>query len=249
VGEDGEAETEFDQLRPYRAFETIVEAIRERIADRRLANGQRLPAERELAAQFGVSRPTLREAFRVLESMGLVESRMGSGRYIVSPAGGDPAESAAYMGERGLLPFIEFLLGIEPYLAMLAARRATDSDLRRIETTLRSERPDRRDEAAADTSFHLAVTEAAHNRVARDVLQSERVALYWADLWVSVIPASHAAILAEHEAVYRAIGAHDEAAAGDEMRRHLEAALDRVRRASRLQSGESGYRRAASGHG
>lgn len=230
--DESNGDTLFEQLRHYRAFETIVDEVQRRIADRRLTLGQRLPPERELATQFGVSRATLREAFRVLESMGLIESRIGSGRYVVSLASGG-SQTDGTLGERALVPFVEFLLGIEPYLAGLAAARATDADLMRISRTLETNEQTRRVAAATDTGFHLAVTEAAHNVVARDVLHSERSVLYWADLWVSVLPFSTAAIAAEHRAVYEAISARDTDRARAAMTMHLSSALERVREAAR----------------
>ena len=227
-------DTPFDQLRQYRAFEAIVDEIRRRIENHQLANGQRLPSERELAAQFGVSRPTLREAFRVLESMGLIESRMGSGRYVLSPSLDNGAADAS-LGERALLPFVEYLQGIEPYLAMLAARRATTEDLARIARTLETADHSTQLAAATDTDFHLAITEAAHNIVAREVLHSERSALYWADLWVSVLPGSSALIAAEHRAVFASIAAKDEVGAQAAMAAHLAGAMSRIKAAARFQ--------------
>ncbi len=227
--------TNFEQLRQYRAFESIVDEVRRRIIDGQLIDGQRLPPERELAVQFGVSRATLREAFRVLESMGLIESRMGSGRYVVSPVEDEP--SALSLGERALVPFVEFLQGIEPYLAMLAARRANPEDLAAIARTLETVDHSTRVAAATDTDFHLSITRAAHNVVAREVLHSERSGLYWADLWVSILPDSSTTIAAEHRAVFAAIAARDEEGAKRAMEAHLEGAMSRIREAARLQPG------------
>lgn len=236
VEDDGA--TDFQALRQYRAFESIVDEVRRRIDTGQLKSGQRLPPERDLAGQFGVSRATLREAFRVLESMALIESRMGSGRYVAPPPEAEALGGS--LGEAALVPFVEFLQGIEPYLAGLAARRATDEDLARIASTLHTEDRTPRVTARTDTNFHLAVTRAAHNVVARDVLHSERAALYWADLWVSVLPDSGPAIAAEHRAVFAAIAAHDEEGARHAMLTHLELAMRRIREAAPLQAHASG---------
>ena len=231
VADEDRSDQAFDQLRHYRAFEAIVEEIQGRIASRRLVSGQRLPPERDLAAQFGVSRPTLREAFRVLERMGLIESRIGSGRYVAAPTLADDA-SGQLIGERALVPFVEFLLGIEPYLASLAAARADAGDLESIRRTLETGARSTRQAAATDTNFHLAVTKAAHNVVAREVLYSERGGLYWADLWVSVLPSSSERIADEHRSVYEAIVAHDPERARAAMTAHLAGAMERIRQAS-----------------
>ena len=67
-----------------RSYEQVVQQIRGRIRSGMLVPGQRLPTERELADSFGVSRGVIREALKVLGSMGLVESRQGSGTYVCS---------------------------------------------------------------------------------------------------------------------------------------------------------------------
>lgn len=234
MAEEDIAPTEFQALRQYRAFESIVDEVRRRIDAGQLKPAQRLPAERDLAVQFGVSRATLREAFRVLESLGLIESRMGSGRYVAAPP--ENQTPGTSLGEAALVPFVEFLQGIEPYLASLAARRATDEDVERIASTLHTTDRAPRLTARTDTDFHLAVTRAARNVVARDVLHSERAALYWADLWVSVLPGSAPAIAAEHRAVFAAIAAHDEDGARNAMAIHLQLAMGRIREAAPLQA-------------
>jgi len=73
--------------------------------------------------------------------------------------------------------------------------------------------------------------------VAREVLHSERSALYWADLWVSVLPGSSALIAAEHRAVFAAIASKDEAGAQAAMAAHLAGAMTRIKQAARLQHG------------
>jgi GntR family transcriptional regulator, transcriptional repressor for pyruvate dehydrogenase complex len=225
--------TDFEALRQYRAFEAIVDEVHRRIDAGQLTSGQRLPPERELAAQFGVSRATLREAFRVLESMSLIESRMGSGRYVATRPKAEATRAS--LGETALVPFVEFLQGIEPYLAGLAAQRATEDDLARIAATLQTSDRTPLKTARSDTNFHLAVTRAARNVVARDVLHSERAALYWADLWVSVLPDAAPAIASEHRAIFAAIAAHDDEGARRAMAAHLDFALQRIRDAARLQ--------------
>jgi DNA-binding GntR family transcriptional regulator len=77
----------FDRIRRVRSFEEVVEQVRAAIASRSIEAGERLPSERELAEQFGVSRATLREALRALEALGLLEIRPGAhgGAFATSP--------------------------------------------------------------------------------------------------------------------------------------------------------------------
>jgi DNA-binding FadR family transcriptional regulator len=77
----------FDRVRRVRSFEEVVEQVRAAITSRSIEAGERLPSERELAEQFGVSRATLREALRALEALGLLEIRLGArgGAFATSP--------------------------------------------------------------------------------------------------------------------------------------------------------------------
>ena len=89
----------FGRINQKSAVETVVGEIREAVLSRRLAAKARLPAEKMLAAEFGVSRPTLREALRMLVAEGLIEVRKGDGIYV-----GDLSSASAI--HPGLLHFL-----------------------------------------------------------------------------------------------------------------------------------------------
>jgi GntR family transcriptional repressor for pyruvate dehydrogenase complex len=150
----------FDQIRQRRLSDDIVEQLEGMILEGTLKAGERLPAERALAEQFGVSRPSLREAIQKLVTKGLLVSRQGGGNYVES----NPE------AQRDLL---EFRHTLEASCAYYAALRATDVDRERLTAAFnelqdcysRHDEVSRAEEGAADAKFHLAIAEASHNAV------------------------------------------------------------------------------------
>src|SRR5882757_5993142 len=117
------------------AADQIIEQLRTQILTGALPVGAKLPTERELGLEFGVSSPTVREALRALSSMGLVEARQGSGAYVAPKLG---RIMASAMGMLMQLENVELedLLGLQSvlnfYAADLAVVRATDEDITRV---------------------------------------------------------------------------------------------------------------------
>ena len=162
-------ETSLTAVRRTRLFEGIVAQVRDLIRDGRLQPGQRLPAERELAERFQVSRASLREAIRTLELEGLVVIRPGAGTF-VSEEGFDAAMDVLarrLLAEReALADVVELRLVLEPQIAALAAQRATLEDKGRLEVILKEQEEQiLRGEtgAVADTAFHSTLASASHN--------------------------------------------------------------------------------------
>src|SRR3954470_10882631 len=121
-----------------RSFDDVLEQLREAILSGRIRPGERLPNERELCERFGVGRPTLREALRSLEAVGLIEVRPGKagGSYAVTPSEATVgAALAALVGLRGasLENLAESRVDFESENAAWAARRATAADIAELE--------------------------------------------------------------------------------------------------------------------
>src|SRR3954468_17410083 len=120
-----------------RASSSIADQIRQAIVSGRLPEGERLPPERELAEQFGVSRVTVRDALRALEAMGLIEVRVGArgGAFATAPTGSIVAQT---MGDMMMMSavspqdIVEARLVVELGTITLACTRATDADLDRL---------------------------------------------------------------------------------------------------------------------
>lgn len=130
--------------------------------------GSKLPSEQELSRQLGVGRSTVREALRVLEHLGLVESRSGLGTYVIEQR--MPAAKAQYpQGPEGLVQLYEYRRAIEVPAARLAAERRTAGQIANIKLAWRNcelaVKRDSADEfARLDFLFHAAIVKAARNR-------------------------------------------------------------------------------------
>jgi GntR family transcriptional repressor for pyruvate dehydrogenase complex len=166
----------FDQVRQRRLSDDIVEQLERMILEGTLRAGERLPAERALAEQFGVSRPSLREAIQKLTAKGLLISRQGGGNYVVESLGSTFSDPLLHLLESSAdaqRDLLEFRHTLEASCAYYAAIRATDVDRARLREAFdalqdcyaRVDEVSRAEEGAADANFHLAIAEASHNAV------------------------------------------------------------------------------------
>ncbi len=166
----------FGPLRQRRLSDDIVERLEAMILEGTLKAGERLPAERVLAEQFGVSRPSLREAIQKLAAKGLLSSRQGGGTYVCESLGStfsDPLMHLLESNADAQRDLLEFRHTLEGSCAYYAALRATDVDRQRLSEAFerlqdcygRAGEVTRAEEGAADASFHLAIAEASHNAV------------------------------------------------------------------------------------
>lgn len=166
----------FSSVRRVRSFDDVVRQIRHAVLSGKIAFGERLPSERDLAVLLDVSRPTLREGVRALEAEGLIEIRLGSsgGIYASAPDGqliGSALESLMLIRSASRWELQEFRRAFEPENANLAALRAIDVDIEALhesEERLRSAITSDLDDnaiVAAESAFHEAVAAASHNEV------------------------------------------------------------------------------------
>ena len=166
----------FGQVKQRRLSDDIVERLEAMILEGTLKAGERLPAERVLAEQFGVSRPSLREAIQKLGAKGLLVSRQGGGNYVSEGLGSmfsDPLLHLLESNPEAQRDLLEFRHTLEGSCAYYAAQRATEVDHQRLKQafdTLQDcyqgyGKVSRAEEGAADAAFHLAIAEASHNAV------------------------------------------------------------------------------------
>ena len=163
----------YSQVRPQRVADVVMGQIESMILEGSLRPGQKLPTERELSKQFGVSRPSLREAIQKLAARGLLVSRQGGGTYVSVEIGAAYADSLMEMFgthpefHYDLLEFRHALEGISAYYAALRSTQADKDILQKryddLVATYHAMDPEL--EAEADAAFHLTICEAAHNVV------------------------------------------------------------------------------------
>ena len=140
--------------------------LREQILQGAYHDGQRLPAERHLAAEHGVSRGTVREALRLLEQGALLTRKRGSGSYVTYPAENDGAERDDVAEITSPLQLLEVRLALEPQMVRLAARNMTARDIAGLEEALVHMEGAERDEEIFshwDKIFHLCIAEGTRN--------------------------------------------------------------------------------------
>ena len=222
--------------------EQIAGEIRRYIAREGLGPGDRLGTEHELAHEFGVSRPTLREALRLLAGSHLVRTSRGPGGgvFVASTQnegiGRNLSESIAAMLETdsiSLRELVEARIQMEVPLAGLAATNATAETIRELESSIADaselrDRPASDEFRLADARFHRAIARAAGNELLRaftswtlDVLQPQLVARVGHTI-------EGDAILRQHSQILRAIRRGQAGASERAMRRHLDYVLART---------------------
>src|SRR5436190_20003778 len=158
------------QIKSTRIYEEIVRQIKGMISEGRLKSGDQLPPERDLAEKFLVSRTSVREALRALESVGLIEIRPGEGTFVREASVDALIEPLALvlLSQREMIgDLFEARRLIEPVIAGLAARRATKEEIQEMERILEAQAKEiaaGNTGLAQDAAFHVAIGTAAHNR-------------------------------------------------------------------------------------
>lgn len=207
-----------------RLYQDLARSLMEELASGRYPVGARLPAERELAATYNVSRPTVREAIIALEVQGLVEVRVGSGAYVRRLPGKEDLPGFNITA----FELTEARLLFEGEAAALAAVQATDEELDEIERLVEEiARENQRADGSesSDREFHLAIAKATRNSAIYEAIEhlwdlrstSPDAAL----LHEKARSANIKPVVDEHTAVLSALRARDPNAARNAMRAHL----------------------------
>ncbi|GMV57628.1 FadR family transcriptional regulator [Betaproteobacteria bacterium PRO7] len=226
-------------LEPRRLYRQIADQIAALIRRGEFKPGSRLPPERDLAKQLGVSRPSVREALIALEVEGFVEVRIGSGVYVTSAGSrraGGRVGKAALPPDSGPFELIEARRLVESECAAQAARHASAAQMRRMKAALATMRTDGRRNVVpleGDQRFHECVADASGNSALAMLVRT-----LWAQrtgpLFLRLehhfdTPALWSAAIAEHQAILAAIESRDPGAARAAMRRHLDMAARRFK--------------------
>jgi GntR family transcriptional repressor for pyruvate dehydrogenase complex len=214
-----------------------IEEIKAKIATGALEPGQRLPTERDLAADLGLSRSSMREAIRALTVMGVLEARHGAGIYVTRLEPGDLLETFGVVAEisRGetLLHLVQVRKILEPAAAAAAAARIDQDGLVRLRAEMTAmERGTTAEEIVGhDLEFHRIITEAAANPVLGAILDGLNSRTFRARVWrgyreEGVFPRT----FSEHDRIYRALVERDPDGARVAAAVHIGAVEDWARR-------------------
>ncbi|MCU0244974.1 MAG: FadR family transcriptional regulator [Bryobacter sp.] len=211
----------------------VVSALEGKIIQGKLAVGTRLPPERQLAEQLGVSRTALREAVRILVSRGLLETRHGIGTTVRMPTRDQVVGPLSLLLRTGVQPVsVEHLHQVRSILevenAGNAASAATIEDVARLRALCAEMLESFADAdvfAEKDAEFHRAIAAATHNPLLSVLLDSLQDLMAEVRHLVAARPHLPERVMPTHVEVVDAIAARDAAAARDAMRRHLEIAI------------------------
>jgi DNA-binding FadR family transcriptional regulator len=216
-------------VRTSRLYEQIVQQIEESILKGSLKAGDQLPAERELAIRFGVSRTAVREAVKALREKGLVEAYSGRGTFITDGTSQAVRQSFDLMVKigqpEGSTDLAEVRSILEPEIAALAAERAEESDratLREAVAVMDRSLKDADAYIEADLDFHLALAEAAANPLILSLIDSIVGLLREQRLRIFQVEGGPQRGQIHHKRILEAMEKRDAKMARDAMKAHLE---------------------------
>jgi len=220
-------------VRTSRLYEQIVQQIEESIVKGSLKPGDQLPAERELAQRFGVSRTAVREAVKALREKGLVEAYSGKGTFITDGTTQAVRQSLDLMVKigqpEGSTHLAEVRAILEPEIAALAASRIQEPELATMrEAVSTMDKADQDPDAyiEADLDFHLALAEGAANPLILSLLDSIVGLLREQRLRIFRVPGGPERGQIHHKRILEAVEKHDPEMARQAMRAHLSQVSD-----------------------
>ncbi len=229
-------------VRSSRLYEQIVQQVEESIHKGTLKAGQQLPAERELAQQFGVSRTAVREAVKALHEKGLVEAYPGRGTFITEGTPYSMRQSLDRMLKVGQPEGSAYLAEVrkilEPEIASLAATRVDAEDLASMREQITIMDTARKDPDAfieADLDFHLALAEAAANPLILSLIDSIVGLLREQRMGIFHVEGGPERGQYHHKRIMEAIEHRDPLGAREAMKAHLRQVREDSRRAPRGQ--------------
>lgn len=246
---DHQPELSFERLqRSERLSDRVADLLLQRILDSGLQPGERLPSERELGIQFGVSRTVIREAMRSLAARGVVTVRPGAGLTVaqVDPSTASESFGLLLRGSPGLRhdKIHEVRLAIEVQVAGLAADRATDDDIAALRQALDHHREvfdDLEQAARADVAYHVELARCTHNDLFVVMLNSLGDVMLEFRLQAMEQPGNRRVGLADHIRILEAVAAHDPTAARVAMTQHLASSDRAFRGFDNARRGESAH--------
>lgn len=220
----------FEKIRSEKLSTAVVRQIELLILRGILRPGERLPSERELSERLGVSRPSLRDAVAILQEVGLLSSRAGSGIFVAEVLGSafSPALTRLFAThDEAVFDFLSFRRDIEALAAERAARLGSKSDLLVVQAIFdkmaTAATPE--EEARLDAQFHSAIVEASHNVVMLHMMRSMfellQTGVFYNRQVMFKQRTTRQALLNQHRAINDALQARDPAAARAAIETHL----------------------------
>ncbi|MFU0825276.1 FadR/GntR family transcriptional regulator [Clostridium sp.] len=220
----------FTPIKNTKVYEQVIIQIKSMIKDGTLKRGDKLPSERELVEQLGVSRASIREALRALEMIGLVECKQGEGNFIASAFQDtlfEPLSIMFMLNECKVQEIFDLRKIIEVETVALASKEVTEEELQHMEELLQSMRTcdDEDERVKIDMKFHYKIAQASRNFLIVSILNAVASLMdsFIKDARKNIINNQHKDVIDEqHESILQALKNGDPEEATEAMRKHME---------------------------
>ncbi len=222
----------FRSIKHTRVSDEIVGQIKHLISEGKLRPGDRLPPERELIKQFGVSRPSLREALNSLVAMGFLEVKQAKRTYVKSVTSGmmqDPLSLLIRADAQKIFDLVEVRKAMEAWGAFHAAQRASEEDLQRLERIVEDMKiavEEGRPWEKQDADFHLTMAQATHNTIQIHMMSTiyDLLMDYMSAIFAGVFKDGDKArkLFQQHSQIFNAIKSRSPEKARERMLKHLD---------------------------
>lgn len=221
----------FQKIKPKKISDEVYNQIKSIILSGKLKPGEKLPPERELASELGVSRTSLREAIQRLDAQGFIYQVHGGGTFVKTITNGilDSAIEEFVKRDEAIFDLMEIRKILETWGAYAAAERATDDEIKSMEKFLNEMLlAKERGEIGhlSDANFHLAISHATHNVMLIHLMKN---LFYWIEKVSYEVrsrmytnPESHADLYKQHTEVFNAIVERNPEKAYSKMLTHME---------------------------
>ncbi len=231
----------FQKVQPEKLSRTVVRQVEQLILRGVLRPGERLPSERDLSEQLGVSRPSLREAVSELQARGLLTARASAGIFVTDVLGSafsEPLIELFSSHDEAVFDYLSFRRDMEGLAAERAATFGTDTDLAviaavfaKMEAAHTKRNP--AEEAGLDAEFHLAIIEASHNvimlHMMRSMYQLLREGVFYNRQIMFRQRTTRDSLLSQHRAINDALQMRDPEGARGAVEAHLDFVEDALK--------------------
>lgn len=223
----------FSPIKSTKVYEQVIEQIQSMIASGDLKKGDKLPSERQLAEQLGVSRTSVREALRALQIIGLIEVRQGDGNFITESFDHclfEPLSVLFMLQESRPQEIVDLRRVIEVETATLAAQRITEEEIKELgelinQLKVLSEAQDEKNSVKVDKEFHYKIAQASKNYLLLNFLNviSALMDNFIEDARGMILmnQQNKGLLVEQHENIYKALARRDPKAAAEAMGIHI----------------------------
>ncbi|QGU95765.1 FCD domain-containing protein [Clostridium bovifaecis] len=220
----------FTPIKNTKVYEQVINQIKTMIQDGTLKRGDKLPSERDLVEQLGVSRASIREALRVLEIVGLVECKQGEGNFIRSTFQDslfEPLSIMFMLNECKVEEIFDLRKVMETETAALAAKEVTDAELKEMRDLIDEMKisEDEEERVKVDRKFHYKIAQASRNFLIVNILNTVSTLMdsFIKDARRNIINNQHKDIIDEqHERILKGLKNRNPGEAAEAMRIHME---------------------------